>query len=199
MSPRFTALLSAPEMDTLIQQFGVVFHRFGLRRSLGRIWAVVYLSPEPVSQGDLVELLGLSAGLVSSSLRELVNLSALQTTTVEGSRRTHYVAEDSLLRMLASILAKRELDAIRDLRNAIQEARRVFRRSHYGEVIANRLRGVEESAELYATLVALVPSLARLPVGAAKRAVRILKSVRPGEESKSPSGHRSRASMGVQQ
>jgi DNA-binding transcriptional regulator GbsR (MarR family) len=186
-------------MDTLIQQFGVVFHRFGLRRSLGRIWAVVYLSPEPVSQGDLVELLGLSAGLVSSSLRELVNLSALQTTTVEGSRRTHYVAEDSLLRMLASILAKRELDAIRDLRNAIQEARRVFRRSHYGEVIANRLRGVEESAELYATLAALVPSLARLPVGAAKRAVRILKSVRPGEESKSPSGHRSRASMGVQQ
>ena len=197
MSPPFTALISAPEMDTLIRQFGVVFHRFGLRRSLGRIWAVVYLSPEPVTQADLVELLGLSAGLVSSSLRELEELSALHTTSIEGSRRTHYVAEDSLLRMLASILAKRELDAIRDLRNAIRHARQVFRRSPHSDLITSRLRGVEESAELYATLAALVPSLARLPVGAAKRAVRLLKSIRPGDESTSSSRRRAGVSMGV--
>ena len=40
----------------------------------GRIWATLYLAPEPLSQNEICDLLGLSTGLVSSSLKELERL-----------------------------------------------------------------------------------------------------------------------------
>ena len=181
-NPQFSALISTAELDGLVRQFGVVFQRFGLRQSLGRIWAVLYLSPEPVNQADLAQLLGLSSGLISASLRELQKWSAIRTVSISGSRRTHYVAEHNLLRMLTTILAKREMDAIRELQVAIRQANARCQQTSRANDMQERLQAVEESAELYATLASLVPRLARLPVRGIKRAVRLLRAIRPADE-----------------
>ena len=186
ISPQFSALIATAELDGLVRQFGVVFQRFGLRQSLGRIWAVLYLSPEPVTQSDLAKVLGLSSGLISASLRELQKWSAIRTVSMTGSRRTHYVAEHNLLRMLTTILAKREMDAIRELQLAIRQANTRCQQTERAHDMQDRLQAVEESAELYATLASLVPRLARLPVRGIKRAVRLLRAIRPADELSSP-------------
>jgi len=84
--------------------------------------------------------------------------------------------------MLTTILAKRELDAIRELQSAIRLAHTRCEDADQPRDFQTRLRAVEESAELYATLAGLVPTLARLPVRGIKRAVRLLRTIRPADE-----------------
>jgi len=74
-----------------------------LARSVGRIYALLFLSPRPLSFEDLCGRLGLSKGNVSINLRVLEGWEAVEKVWVKGSRRTHYRA----VRDLKSIALKR--------------------------------------------------------------------------------------------
>src|SRR5262249_20190757 len=50
---------------------GRLIEFWGFKRNMGRVWAVLYLSPEPLTAQDLRELLRLSSGAVSMILSEL--------------------------------------------------------------------------------------------------------------------------------
>jgi len=54
------------------QRHGRAAHRvWGFKRNMGRVWAVLYLSPEPLTAQDLRDLLRLSSGAVSMILSDL--------------------------------------------------------------------------------------------------------------------------------
>lgn len=166
-----------PETDevfaepTALDALGTFFERFGLRRNVGRVWAVVYLSDRPIDQRSLQGSLDLSAGLISDALRELEHYGAVRTVSVPGERRTHYEAEARLLRIVANILAKRDLCAVRDLREAVHEAR-----AHCETQAAKeRLREIERVADLYEVLASVVVRAASLPIGAVASMTRALR------------------------
>ncbi|MFO0672818.1 MAG: hypothetical protein U0235_24915 [Polyangiaceae bacterium] len=49
---------------------GRLIEFWGFKRNMGRVWAVLYLSPEPLSAEDLRHALTLSSGAVSMTLSE---------------------------------------------------------------------------------------------------------------------------------
>ena len=53
---------------------GRLIEFWGFKRNMGRIWAVLYLSPEPLSAEDLRQLLQLSSGAVSMTLSRAPSL-----------------------------------------------------------------------------------------------------------------------------
>ncbi len=157
--------LAVAPMSDFVEQVGYFFDRFGFRRNLGRIWAALYLAPEPLSQMQICELLELSAGLVSSSLKELEHWQAVRVVTMRGSCATHYEAEDQLLRTVATILAKRELEAVARLRDAAAEVRLAYGPARHGKELNQRLAAVENVTSLYEVLAGMIGSMARLPMG----------------------------------
>ena len=160
-----------PDLRALEDQLGAFFEGFGLRRNVGRVWASLYLSPTPCSQHMLIDRTGLSAGLVSTALRELQHWGAVQVVPRSDSRRTMYVAEENLLQIGATVLHKRELDAVRTLR----EQTRVARHSaELSPAIAARLRRIEHAMQLTEAIVGLMARLARLPRRAVPLAARVL-------------------------
>lgn len=66
--------------------------RLGFARSLGQIYAVLYLSPRPMSLHDLMEALGISKGNASMGVRQLAAWGAVRQVWVRGDRRDHYEA-----------------------------------------------------------------------------------------------------------
>lgn len=76
----------------------------GLPKSLGEIYGLIFISPDPLSLDDLVEGLGMSKGSASQGLRALKGLGAIREISVEGSRRTHYVADIELKRLVGGFI-----------------------------------------------------------------------------------------------
>ncbi|MBI2339298.1 MAG: hypothetical protein HYU99_02870 [Deltaproteobacteria bacterium] len=62
----------------------------------GQIFALLYLSPEPLSLDDIVADLGVSKGNVSINIRVLEDFKLVKKVWVKGTRRDYYQAVDTL-------------------------------------------------------------------------------------------------------
>jgi DNA-binding transcriptional regulator GbsR (MarR family) len=99
---------------------------WGFKRIMGRTWAVLYLSPEPLTAADLSRKLQISAGSVSMTIHELMKWGVVRKTWVPGDRRDFYQPETSIWKMVSRVFRERELFHIRDAIEAFHEAQRLL-------------------------------------------------------------------------
>lgn len=176
-----SGLLSTSESLVLADQLALFFERFGFRRNLGRLWATLYLAAEPLSQQELGEHLSLSAGLVSSGLKELDHYAMVATVTLPGERRAYYRAETRLLRIVATILSKREVPAVKTLHEAVRVARQAYAQRGDASHLPARLRAIEEATRLYSALARVVMVVAQMPTVAVSSAIQLVEALRLGD------------------
>ncbi len=101
---------------------GRLMEFWGFRRHMGRIWTILYLSPEPMTTTDLSDTLQLSSSAVSLSLGELVRWGAVRKTWLPGERKDFYEAENSVWKLLRRVYERRELNLIREALDAFSDA-----------------------------------------------------------------------------
>jgi DNA-binding transcriptional regulator GbsR (MarR family) len=101
---------------------GRLMEFWGFRRHMGRLWTILYLSPEPMSTAQLSDTLQLSSSAVSLSLGELVRWGAVRKTWRPGERKDFYEAESSVWKLLRRVYERRELNLIREATDAFHEA-----------------------------------------------------------------------------
>lgn len=177
------AQLESEPLAELVDGLARFFDRFGFRRNLGRLWAALYLSPQPLTQAELGELLGLSAGLISSGLKELEHYGAVRVVMLRGSRATHYEAEERLLRIVAAILTRRELPSVRKLRETVRNVRLEYapdalRDTSWPQRFERRLDAIERLCDLYDALTGLIARISRLPSVAIENTMRVVGAAR---------------------
>ncbi len=115
-------LWRGPELKAA-DAMGRLMEFWGFRRHMGRIWTVLYLSPEPATTLELSEALQLSSSAVSLSLAELVRWGAVRKIWRPGERKDFYEAETSIWKLLRRVYERRELNLIREAIEAFAEAR----------------------------------------------------------------------------
>jgi DNA-binding transcriptional regulator GbsR (MarR family) len=96
----------------------------GYKRNMGRVWAVLYLSPEPLTAQELRAALRLSSGAVSMILNDLSRWGVVRKVWIQGDRRDHFAAEVQLWRMISKVLSEREKTEIVVFMEACEEAMR---------------------------------------------------------------------------
>jgi DNA-binding transcriptional regulator GbsR (MarR family) len=101
---------------------GRLMEFWGFRRHMGRLWTILYLSPEPMTTAELADTLQLSTSAVSLSLGELVRWGAIRKTWRPGERKDFYEAESSVWKLLRRVYERRELNLIREATDAFREA-----------------------------------------------------------------------------
>ncbi|TNF64095.1 MAG: hypothetical protein EP303_01785 [Deltaproteobacteria bacterium] len=101
---------------------GRLMEFWGFRRHMGRLWTILYLSPEPMTTAELSETLRLSSSAVSLSLAELVRWGAVRKTWRPGERKDFYQAESSVWKLLRRVYERRELNLIREAIEAFGDA-----------------------------------------------------------------------------
>jgi DNA-binding transcriptional regulator GbsR (MarR family) len=94
---------------SLIQQQVVDFFVDGVRvlglpRSIGEIYGLLFITPDPLSLDDLVEKLGISKGSASQGLRTLKTLGAVREANSMNDRRTYYVPATELKRLVGGFI-----------------------------------------------------------------------------------------------
>jgi DNA-binding transcriptional regulator GbsR (MarR family) len=101
---------------------GRLIEFWGFKRNMGRVWSVLYLSPDPQSAEDLRQLLKLSSGAVSMTLNELLRWGVVRRVWVQGERRDFFVAEVQLWKMISRVFNEREKAEIDAAIEAFEEA-----------------------------------------------------------------------------
>jgi DNA-binding transcriptional regulator GbsR (MarR family) len=111
-----------PAEATVSDVIGRLIEFWGFKRNMGRIWAVLYLSSEPLSAEDLRHMLRLSSGAVSMTLSELSRWGVVRKVWVQGERKDFYAAEVHLWRMISRVFNEREKAEIIAAIDAFEDA-----------------------------------------------------------------------------
>ncbi|MCC5983627.1 MAG: GbsR/MarR family transcriptional regulator [Rhodobacteraceae bacterium] len=96
-----------------ILHFGEMGSRWGINRTVGQIYAALFLSEEPLCADDLVGLLGVSRSNVSMSLKELQSWSLVHLKHRPGDRRDFFTTPDDMWQIVRTLVEerkKREID-----------------------------------------------------------------------------------------
>ena len=102
-----------PLIQSFVLHFGEMGSRWGINRTVGQIYALLYVSPDPLCAEQIVEALGISRSNVSMSLRELQGWNLVLLKHLPDDRRDFFTTPEDvwlILRTLAEERKKREID-----------------------------------------------------------------------------------------
>ena len=81
---------------------------WGFPKGMGAIFAVLYLSPAPLSLDEIVTETGLTKGAISTEIRALARMGLVHRSTKLGDRKDYYEAEADFYAAIKSILRERQ-------------------------------------------------------------------------------------------
>ncbi len=81
---------------------------WGFPKGMGAIFAVLYLSPLPLSLDEIVQATGLTKGAVSTEVRTLARMGLVHRSSKLADRKDYYAAEDDFYKSIRSILKERQ-------------------------------------------------------------------------------------------
>ena len=102
-----------PLIQTFVLHFGEMGSRWGISRTVGRIYALLFLSPTPLNADQITEKLGFSRSNVSMGLKELQAWNLVRLQHLPDDRREYFSTPDdiwAITRTLAEERKKREID-----------------------------------------------------------------------------------------
>ncbi len=116
----------APLVQTFVLHFGEMGSRWGINRTVGQIYALLYVSEQPLNADEIAEALGFSRSNVSMGLKELESWHLVRLQHLPDDRREYFSTPDdvwAIFRTLAEERRKREVDpTLSMLRNALIQA-----------------------------------------------------------------------------
>ena len=114
-----------PLTQRFVLHFGEMGSRWGINRTVGQIYALLYVSNKPLNADEVGEALGFSRSNVSMGLKELQSWSLVRLIHLPNDRREYFQAPEdvwAIFRTLAVERRKREIDpTLSMLRDALME------------------------------------------------------------------------------
>jgi DNA-binding transcriptional regulator GbsR (MarR family) len=114
-----------PLIQSFVLHFGEMGSRWGINRTVGQIYALLFVSQKPLNADEIAEALAFSRSNVSMGLKELDAWNLIRLQHLPGDRREYFSAPEdvwAIFRTLAEERRKREVDpTLTMLRAALME------------------------------------------------------------------------------
>ncbi|RFC64194.1 GbsR/MarR family transcriptional regulator [Fulvimarina endophytica] len=134
--------------DHLIREFmlhfGEMGSRWGINRTVGQIYAVLFLSEAPLCADDLVTVTGFSRSNVSMGLKELQGWNLVSIRRIEGDRRDYFATPEDMWKIVRTLIAERKKREIDPTLSKLRELELSTRSESYS---ARRLTELREMIE----------------------------------------------------
>ncbi len=108
-----------------VSHFGEMGNRWGINRTVGQIYALIFISQRPLNADEIADTLEFSRSNVSMGLKELQSWRLVRLKHLPGDRREYFDAPGEvweIFRVLAEERRRREIEpTLSMLRMALQE------------------------------------------------------------------------------
>jgi len=109
--------------DRFIAQWGQMGSAWGISRTVAEIFALLYITGEPLNADDVIDRLQISRGNASMSLRSLLDWGLITRVHKRGDRKEYFQAEQDPWNMARQITRERFRREIQPVVAAIYELR----------------------------------------------------------------------------
>lgn len=102
-----------PLVQSFVLHFGEMGSRWGINRTVGQIYALLFTSEKPLNADEIAEALAFSRSNVSMGLKELDSWRLIKLQHLPGDRREYFSTPEDvwvIFRTLADERRKREID-----------------------------------------------------------------------------------------
>jgi DNA-binding transcriptional regulator GbsR (MarR family) len=154
---------------------------WGFPKGMGAIFAVLYLSPSPLSLDEMVEQTGLTKGAISTNVRALARMGLVRPSTKLGDRKDYYEAETDFYKSIRAILKERqnsEFDsAVRSVRDTLEKLEADIGSEDEAErqFLLDRVRALQSFFDALDGLVSAVVRLEGLGITTLEKVLSILR------------------------
>lgn len=103
----------SPLQQEFVLHFGEMGSRWGINRTVGQIYALLFLEAAPLNAEQIVERLGFSRSNVSMGLKELQAWNLVRLKHLPDDRRDYFTTPDDLWEIVRTLIderKKREID-----------------------------------------------------------------------------------------
>jgi len=104
--------MPAKELDEIKAEFtqglSQISQFWGFPKSMGAIFAVLYLSSVEMTLNEIAAETGFTKGAISTSIRTLARMGLVHRLSKVGDRKDYYVAESDFYKVIRSVLKGRE-------------------------------------------------------------------------------------------
>ncbi len=152
--------------DYLIETAGHLSNNLGLSGTAGQLYALLYLSPEPISLKEMVEMLKISKASASVNIRALEGWGAAKKVWVKGNRRDHYIADRDIWKITISRMKIGLERRISETGGAIDTAEKMLKKfknksngsdKKLAEIYLNRVNELKKLSEKLQGLLKFIP------------------------------------------
>ena len=138
----------SPLVRSFVAHFGEMGSRWGINRTVGQIYALIFVSPKALNADEIAEALEFSRSNVSMGLKELQSWRLVRLKHLPGDRREYFDAPADaweIFRTLAEERRRREVEpTLSMLRNALLEPAS----SEEDQIAQARMKGMYDVIEL---------------------------------------------------
>lgn len=114
-----------PLVQSFVLHFGEMGSRWGINRTVGQIYALLFVSPKPLNADEIAEALAFSRSNVSMGLKELQSWRLVRLQHLPEDRREYFTTPNdvwAIFRTLIEERRKREVDpTLSMLREALMQ------------------------------------------------------------------------------
>ena len=152
---------------------------WGFPKGMGAIFAVLYLSPTPLSLDEIVQETGLTKGAVSTEIRALARMGLVHRSSKLGDRKDYYEAEADFYAAVRSILKERqnsEFDrAVRSVKETLTTMEENWVEDENWYFVYERVQALQEFFDAIDSLTRAVIRLDHLGMSNVAKILRVLK------------------------
>jgi DNA-binding transcriptional regulator GbsR (MarR family) len=152
---------------------------WGFPKGMGAIFAVLYLSPTPLSLDEIVSETGLTKGAISTEIRALARMGLVHRSTKLGDRKDYYEAESDFYAAIRSILKERqnsEFDrAVRSVRETMATMEANWVENEEWNFVYERVQALQDFFDAIDSLSKAVVRLERLGISNVTKILSVLK------------------------
>jgi DNA-binding transcriptional regulator GbsR (MarR family) len=152
---------------------------WGFPKGMGAIFAVLYLSPTPLSLDEIVHETGITKGAISTEIRALARMGLVHRSSRLGERKDYYEAEADFYAAIRSILKERqntEFDrAVRSVKETLEKMEENWVEDEEWQFVYDRVRALQDFFDAIDSLTKAVVRLESLGISNVTKILRVLK------------------------
>ncbi|MFQ5603889.1 MAG: GbsR/MarR family transcriptional regulator [bacterium] len=97
------------KIQQLAESVGEFIKYWGFKEIHGRVWVHIYLSNQPITAKELTRKLGVTKGLISMTLSELIAYQVIEKVNIGNAKSPGYQSNTDLVEVIYNVLRNREL------------------------------------------------------------------------------------------
>ncbi len=134
--------------QTFVLHFGEMGSRWGINRTVGQIYALLYLSPKPLNAEEICDALGFSRSNVSMGLKELDAWQLIRMKHLPEDRREYYSTPEDIMEIFRTVVEQRRKREIEPTMTVLRDVLMENHNNTEEEYAANKILQMHNLIEM---------------------------------------------------